>query len=433
MGLLEIQAVEPPPAEEQQQGQHHGNQEPDALADARVLPGLLLFPGPQGLPGQRHRRHLHAVGEGEAQAQDVHADVMGRELIRAQPGRQQGRRQETHPHGDVFQGGIIGQAPDGLQALAELFQARLQNQAELHVTFSPEEGEHRHGRRNHGPQHRGDGRAANAQGRKAQIAADEQIIEQHVDHAAGQVGDHGEAGIAAPPLGRVDHHGQHVENRAPHDDPEVFHRRLVGIGVAAGQGHHPGRENHEHRRNDRAQHQRQSQGGGQHMVGALPVSFSLSAGHQGGHGDVDAEKQGQGDKLGLVGEPHSRHGVAAQGGNHHGVDHARQGHKKALRHGGPGHRDGLPGHLPALPLLFRGLPCRFLLVHSVPFCAGSLFPAVFFAGPSLFYRTTIGGWQSRSPFVTRRASPPSRISSGGKRAVKSDSGAMGQSALYSVR
>ena len=117
MRLAEIQSIEPSSAEEQQQCQDKGNQQADPLADTAVAFSPFLLSGAQRLTRQRHCRYLHAVRKREAQAQDAHADIVRRELIRSQPGRNHGRRQEADPRRDILQGRIQRQMPDGLRTV----------------------------------------------------------------------------------------------------------------------------------------------------------------------------------------------------------------------------------------------------------------------------------------------------------------------------
>ena len=176
------------------------------------------------------------------------------------------------------------------------------------------------------------------------MAFDQQIIEDDVDDAAGKIGGHGKLGIPAAPLGGVDDHGEDGKEGAAHDDPEILHGGLVGVLIAAGEGHDLGREDHEDHGNHGAQENRQHQGGEEDLIGVFPALLPLAAGDQGGNGNIEAEEEGQGDKLRLIRQAHGGDSIAAHGGDHHGIDHAGQGHEKTFRHGGPGNGECSPGH-----------------------------------------------------------------------------------------
>ena len=103
MRFLEIETVEPFSTDKQQHGKNQGDSQPDPLANGSVFPRFFLFSGPEGFSSQRHSRYLHSVREGKPQGQDIHTDIVRRELIRSQPGCYQRRRQKTDARGDVLQ------------------------------------------------------------------------------------------------------------------------------------------------------------------------------------------------------------------------------------------------------------------------------------------------------------------------------------------
>ena len=144
------------------------------------------------------------------------------------------------------------------------------------------------------------------------MTLNQQIVEQDVHHAAGQVRGHGQLGIAAPPLGGIDHHGNHIEECAAHDDLEVSHRRLMRIRVAAGQFHHPGSKDHKQHRYHDACNTGQDNRRQEDLVGCILAFFPLAACHQGGNRHIDPEEDRQSDKLGLVGQADRRDGIAPQ-------------------------------------------------------------------------------------------------------------------------
>ena len=137
----------------------------------------------------------------------------------------------------------------------------------------------------------------------AEMSLNQQIVKEDVDHAAGQVGRHGQLGVAAPPLGGIDDHRDHVKEHAAHDNLEVGHRRLMRIRVAARQFHHPRSKGHKqyryHHSGDTGQDNRRQQD----LVGRILAFFSLAPGHQGGNRHIDAKEDRQSDELGLVSRP----------------------------------------------------------------------------------------------------------------------------------
>ena len=174
----------------------------------------------------------------------------------------------------------------------------------------------------------------------------QQIVEAHIHDAAGQIGGHGQFGVAAAPLRRVDRHGDHVEHRAGHNNLKVFHRRFMRVRVAPGQAHEPRCEHGEGDRNHHAENHGQC-GGCQHdLVRLVLPLLSLSPGHQGGDGHIDSEEQGQADKLRLHRQSDGRYRVRTQRGNHHGVNHPGKHDEKAFRHRWPGDGQRFFGHFP---------------------------------------------------------------------------------------
>lgn len=79
------------------------------------------------------------------------------------------------------------------------------------------------------------GGAGDAQGGESEVTFDEQIVAADVQDTGGDVGGHGDAGVAAAPKGGVDGHGDDAEDDPTHDDAEIGHCRCVGVRLRAAQ------------------------------------------------------------------------------------------------------------------------------------------------------------------------------------------------------
>lgn len=176
-----------------------------------------------------------------------------------------------------------------------------------------------------------------AEGRKAEMSADEQIVEQYIDGIRYQVGRQRDAGVARAPLRGINDHGHDVEHHAAHDDTEIGHGRAVGIGLRARQTENRVGKRHAQGAHHDQQTARDQQGLHQHLVRTFPVIFALSSGHNGRDRHIQRNKYREADELRLGGQPHRGDGVQAEGTDHEGIHQPHQADQKGLHNGGPRH------------------------------------------------------------------------------------------------
>ena len=103
MRLLEKQTQQRFGAEEVEYGQDGGDKAAEHPADAAEFFGHLLVTGTQAASDQRHRGRLQAVPEGEGQAHDIHAHLMGCHGIGPLFGCHDGRHHKADPHQDLLE------------------------------------------------------------------------------------------------------------------------------------------------------------------------------------------------------------------------------------------------------------------------------------------------------------------------------------------
>ena len=372
--LVKVQPEIPFAAEREGRGQNQGDAKADSLTDAAVGLGFLFPGGAQGLTCQGDGGYLHAVGKGKAQAQQVHSDVVHGKFICSQARSDQGGGDKANPHGDVFKGGGAGQTPDGGDAGAPELQTEADQAGELDVTVFADQRKQCHASRYHGSQHGGNGGAAHAPGRKAEMPFNQEVIEDDVDDAAGQIGGHGKPGISAAPLRRIDNHGNDVEEETAHDDLKILDRRLVGIGVASGKRHDLRGKCDEEDGDQHAKEQRQQQGSPYNFMRTLLILFAFAPGDQGGNRHVDPDKQGQPDKLRLCRQPGGGYRIAAQLGYHHGIDHSGKRHEKAFHHRRPGDGQRFADHLPFIVFHLFPSPIQTKSMGRIAFKEGIVNP-----------------------------------------------------------
>lgn len=150
----------------------------------------------------------------------------------AQVGGDDGGSHEADAHQQVFQQDIAGQVEDAAQGGQLRPDAASDQVGQADKGVRVAQGEQAHGASHYGAEHRGDGGAGDAQGRKAEVPFDEQVVAADVQNAGGHIGGHGDPGVAAAPEGGVDDQRDHAEEQAAHDDAEVGD--CGGVGVRGG-------------------------------------------------------------------------------------------------------------------------------------------------------------------------------------------------------
>ena len=84
------------------------------LAEAAIDLCQIWFLFTKGAADQSNRSDLHAIAEGECQAQEIHTYLVGRKGIGAKSCSNDGRCHKAHSHCKVFNQQVIGEMPDGL-------------------------------------------------------------------------------------------------------------------------------------------------------------------------------------------------------------------------------------------------------------------------------------------------------------------------------
>ena len=358
MRLRKIQTKKPSSAKDQQDRQKDRYSQSDVLTDAAVLLRLLLFSCAERLARQGDPRRLHSIGKGESKTQQIHAHIMRGKLIGSQTGCQKRGSKKSDPHREVFRT-HVGTKPDNiLKSVLDGHDLFPKNQRNADITVFQEQRPYAHDKSDHGSQHGSQCRAGHAQCRKTKMSSDQQVIEQDV-HAAGyQIRRHGDPGVPAASLGRVDQHRDDIEERTAHDDSEVNNRAVVGVRVAPRDPHQRRRPDQKKHRDQNTENRADSQSRDQHLIGRPSLLFSLPPGNDRRYSHVDGKKQRQRDKLRLLRQAHRRYCVTAHRGHHHRVDHAGQRDKEALKHCRPRHLQRLDQHIFSGPFHVKPFPVR---------------------------------------------------------------------------
>ena len=264
---------------------------------------------------------------------------MGRHGNGAEPRHDDGERHEPNAQKRLFRQGArpdVGNRLDRRAVEPDLFHF-----PDTDEIIPMEHGEDAHGAAADRPDDRRHRRPGHAEGREPEMPADEQIIEQHVDDVRHQIGGQGNAGVACPPLCGVDDHGHDVEHHAAHDNAEIGHSRSVGIGLRPRQTENRIRKRHAQRAHHDQQPPRDQQGLHQHLVGALPVVFTLPPSHNGGNCHVQRDKHRKADEFRLGGQADRGDGIQAEGTDHEGIHQPDQADQKGFHDGRPCHVNGI--------------------------------------------------------------------------------------------
>ena len=259
----------------------------------------------------------------------------------AKAGGHECREHKAHAHKQVF-GQNAARKPKKAFERFQLGHKLMGNDiVDAHKAVYGQQRAQAHAAGHHRAQHRGQRRTANAQRGKAPMPADQQVVAAHIHNAAGHIGGHGNAGVAAAPLGGVDAKRNHIEHHAAHNDLKIRHGIGVSVGLAAAKVYNGPGQSYTNGGDHRTGCQRKCERGGKNMPGAVTVALAAAAGHQSRNRNIGGYKKRKAQKFGLHGKAYGGHRRAAQTAYHQGVDHTGQRHKKAFQHGRPRHAQGL--------------------------------------------------------------------------------------------
>ena len=180
---------------------------------------------------------------------------------------------------------------------------------------------------------------------ETEIAVDQQIVEDHIDHIGRQIVHHGGAAVAGAPQGCGDGTGE-----GHGDDAQCLDLQIdgtVGQSGCLGSAHelHQGfcKQEHQHAA-DQRQHQSQQQGLTQDQVGFVLLGSAFVPGHQGSSAHIHGLEHGHHQKFGLRGQPYAGDSGSSQFAHHHQVHHGGQLSQCQLDEGGPGDAYHIPVH-----------------------------------------------------------------------------------------
>ena len=174
------------------------------------------------------------------------------------------------------------------------------------------------------------------------MSANQTVVQHQVDQIAGQVGPHGNPGVAHPPLGSVDHQGKDIEDHAADDDVEIGLGRVDRVRSRAGEQQDLPAETHSEQPQHQSQENRQLQAEEHGPVRPCPVPLPFAPGNHRGKPDIQGEEGNQGDELRLSTQPYGADRVGPKDADHHRVDQAHQRNQKLLDHRRPGNLQGMP-------------------------------------------------------------------------------------------
>lgn len=203
-----------------------------------------------------------------------------------------------------------------------------------------EEREQRHDCSNNGTEDGGQCCTGDAECRETQMTADQQVVEDHVDGAGGQIRAHCDAGLSGAALCGVDSHLNDIEDHAAHDDAEIGNAHILCIGGGAAEADDGIRKDHKNDAHQNTQKSDDDEGCQQDLIGFLLFLFTAAAGNQRGNGNIEGCKHCKADVFGLLRQADCRDSACAQGTDHCGVDDAGQCHEEGLHDGGPCHVQG---------------------------------------------------------------------------------------------
>ena len=168
--------------------QHERSHKGDAARDGNRLTSPWLIPRAQCLSDQCNPRRGHTVSKGEGQAGHLADNPRRSKDAGAQGGNDAVCEQEARAQGTHFQQGGAANAPQPLNRVLikdRFFDTVTEGRAFFHRIPDGQDTGCQH------PQVGGDGGAGNFQSWKAQPALNQQIVEEKIDHIAGQMGHHG--------------------------------------------------------------------------------------------------------------------------------------------------------------------------------------------------------------------------------------------------
>ena len=194
----------------------------------------------------------------------------------------------------------------------------------------------------------GEGSAGNAELGESEVAVDEEIIEDHIDAVGDEIIEHGGARIPDATQrggnGACQRHGQETGQL----DLEILGgpQRDGLLGRSHENDHGPRKDdadNGEDDRCDKGEEQALTNG----QIGFFTLSRALVARDRGGNAGIHGNEGGHEEKLGLIGQSDSgqRHGTpvrvccAADGADHHQVNHGGKLGEDQFHKAGPGDAD----------------------------------------------------------------------------------------------
>ena len=229
--ITEVEREQESAAEEEYDCENDGDNQTDLLADPSVFDRLLFDAFTQGTSGQCNRGDLHSVAECKSERQEVHAYLVGRKRIRAESCGDDSRCHEADAHCHVFNKEVGTETIHGAECLPCGTDMHGTHDGDGNKTVFGKQGADTHEGGRNGSEYGCDSGTVNPPFREAEVASDEQIVEDNINDAGHNVGRHGDPRIAGAALCGVDNQREHIEERSAHNDAEINHRRTVRIGI----------------------------------------------------------------------------------------------------------------------------------------------------------------------------------------------------------
>ena len=211
---------------------------------------------------------------------------------------------------------------------------------EMHLGFAPQVIAELDGKRHRLAERRGRRRAGDAPVKHK----DEQRVQRHIEHAAGDLAHHALPAFALGAKALAEHKAADAEGRGDKNKPAIGQRIGHQRPGGAQKPHQALPRRQAHRRDQQPHGQRQKKGGAGDGIGMAVFPGAQHTGHQAGRAGAEPEPQAVEHHHHREHHTHRRRGAGADAPHKKGIGHVIDAHDKGGDHGGDSQRDNQPAH-----------------------------------------------------------------------------------------
>ena len=200
----------------------------------------------------------------------------------------------------------------------------------------------------HAGEQRGDRRTADAKGREAQLAENQNVVAQRVEHGGRGKHQHAEAGVLRAALHADIDRGQGVEDVRNADNAQIRHCQHHQTGIVRDQIEHPLRCGAHHQCGECRNAAGHKNTNAQHAIDGFPVAFAPVLADQHTGPALQSENHQLQDEHRNVRHRESGHLLTAEQADHERVDKAERGGDEVLQYHRQRKRSYAPVKAPGL-------------------------------------------------------------------------------------